>query len=491
MFRTLRGQLVLSHILPSLVIIPIMGIALVYFLETRLILPNLENQLGDDTVVIARLAGALPQIFGDAELSRSLLNGIDLETNTRVMIIDPQGILLASSDAIDDTRLNQILDTPGVAYALQGNTTRHVDFSQTLRGEIVDVFTPVKNNDNQVIGIVRLSYRYTTMQEQLLNLRYLIFGILALGATSSAVLGFLLALNISNPIQQVTESVLDLVRGTRVDLLPEEGPSEIKILQQAVNFLVTRLRELRQNRQQLLANLVHELGRPLGGLHMGIQVLRRGAKDDPQNLDQLLQGMDAEARVLRRLLDDLSHLHDQVIGTRELDFEIVDISEWLPQILLSAQEAAHKKGLAWVTNLPPQLPELMLDPQRMAQVIGNLTANAIKYTPGGGSVEVTAGESENMVWIRVTDSGPGIPIEEQDRIFEPFFRGTQKQRIKQGMGLGLNIARDYVIAHHGRLEVDSTPGQGSTFTVWLPKNLKLPDLAAFDQTPDMKTSVSP
>jgi signal transduction histidine kinase len=487
MFKTLRGQLVLSHILPSLVIIPIMGIALVYFLETRLILPSLENQLEDDTVVIARFARSQPQIFSDVQLSKSLLEGSELETNTRVMILNPQGVLLASSDAADEPRLNQYLDTPGVAAARQGIVTKHTDFSQTLEGDIVDVFTPVKDQENQVIGIIRLSYRYTTVQDQLLSLRYLIFGILALGATSSAILGFLLALNISNPIQQATESVMDLVRGIRAELLPEEGPSEIKILQQAVNFLVTRLRELRQNRQQLLANLVHELGRPLGGLNMSIQVLRRGAKDDPQSLDELLAGMDAETRVLRRLLDDLSHLHDQVIGTREMNFETVAVSEWLPKILLSSRETAQRKGLSWLQNVPPGLPEIRLDPQRMAQAVSNLTANAIKYTPRGGTVEVAAGESDAMVWILVHDTGPGIPVEEQAKIFEPFFRGTQKQRIKQGMGLGLNIARDYVIAHYGRIEVDSTPGLGSTFTIWLPKHQR--ELSVRPTSDDMPSTV--
>ena len=487
MFKTLRGQLVLSHILPSLVIIPIMGIALVYFLETRLILPSLENQLEDDTVVIARFARSQPQIFSDAQLSKSLLEGSELETNTRVMILNPQGVLLASSDAADEPRHNQYLDTPGVAAARQGIVTKHTDFSQTLEGDIVDVFTPVKDQENRVIGIIRLSYRYTTVQDQLLSLRYLIFGILALGATSSAILGFLLALNISNPIQQATESVMDLVRGIRAELLPEEGPSEIKILQQAVNFLVTRLRELRQNRQQLLANLVHELGRPLGGLNMSIQVLRRGAKDDPQSLDELLAGMDAETRVLRRLLDDLSHLHDQVIGTREMNFETVAVSEWLPKILLSSRETAQRKGLSWLQNVPPGLPEIRLDPQRMAQAVSNLTANAIKYTPRGGTVEVAAGESDAMVWILVHDTGPGIPVEEQAKIFEPFFRGTQKQRIKQGMGLGLNIARDYVIAHYGRIEVDSTPGLGSTFTIWLPKHQR--ELSVRPTSDDMPSTV--
>lgn len=457
-----------------------MGIALVYFLESRLILPSLENQLADDAVMIASIARTQPLIFGDAQLTTSLIENFEFQTSTRVMLLDPQGVLLASSDSNDDYRLNQVLDIEGVAKARKGITTKQLDLSAGLEGEVVDVFTPVVDDSGNLMGIVRLSYRYSTVVEQLMGLRYLIVCIIIIGAVVGAILGFLLAVNIGHPIQQVTVSVLDLVGGMRTDPLPEQGPSEIKILQQAVNFLVDSLNELRRNRQQLLANLVHELGRPLGSLHMGIQVLRKGAKDDPQILDELLSGMETQTRILRRLLEDLSHLHDELIGIRELEIQTVALSNWLPGVLISNQEAAHRKGLTWVTEIPEDLPEIKMDPQRMAQVIGNLTANAIKYTPRGGTVAITAGEKEEMIWIQVSDTGPGIPVEEQELIFEPFYRGTQRQRIKQGMGVGLHIARYYVSAHHGRVEVNSTPGMGSTFTIWLPKLLDQSDLSSYD-----------
>jgi two-component system sensor histidine kinase BaeS len=311
--------------------------------------------------------------------------------------------------------------------------------------------------------------------------RFLIAGTLTLGIFLSAVLGVLLALNISHPIIQVTQMVFDLARGNRAERLPEQGPTEIKTLEEATNFLVSRLKDLEQSRRQLLANLVHELGRPLGALRTGIQVLRRGAKDDPQILDELLEGMETETAVLGRVVEDLSHLHDQVIGALELDLQTVPFSKWLPTTLSSAREAAHRKGLEWVIDVPEDLPEMKIDPQRMAQAIGNLTANAIKYSSRGGTVSVAAGEKEQMVWIRVSDTGPGISLEEQEKIFEPFFRGTQRQRIKQGMGLGLSIAQNFVTAHHGRLEVDSTPGLGSHFTIWLPKSVDISHLSSYDK----------
>jgi two-component system sensor histidine kinase BaeS len=101
-------------------------------------------------------------------------------------------------------------------------------------------------------------------------------------------------------------------------------------------------------------------------------------------------------------------------------------------------------------------------------VIGNLVSNAIKYTPSEGSVAAGAGIEGDMLWIKISDTGVGISPEEQEKIFVPFYRGDQGRRIKQGMGLGLTIARDLAQAHGGRISLESTPGRGSRFTIWLP-----------------------
>ena len=171
---------------------------------------------------------------------------------------------------------------------------------------------------------------------------------------------------------------------------------------------------------------------------------------------------------MQPLLDDLSLLHGQVQGTIQLNRRPVAISEWLPPILLPWRAVAQEKGLQWQTNIPLDLPTLNIDPDRLAQVVGNLLSNALKYTPEDGAVSVSAAGSAGELLIRIKDTGPGIRPEEQERIFEPFYRSQEKRRFPQGLGLGLTIARDLVEAHGGRLELDSTPGSGSCFTIHLP-----------------------
>jgi len=333
---------------------------------------------------------------------------------------------------------------------------------------LIDVLTPVLDDNQQVIGLVRVSYQSAALFELLSQLRGLIIWVLVLGLGLGALLGLGLALNLSRPIQRATHAMYDLAQGRTSEQLKVQGPQEIRELAAAVNFLVERLHSLELARRQLLANLVHELGRPLGALRSAIQAIGRGAGSDPQLLSDLAIGMDGEAERMQGILEELAHLHDQVLGSLELHFEPLKLAEWLPSTLLPWQQAAHEKRLTWEESIPSDLPIISADPGRLAQVVGNLASNAVRYTPPGGQVTISAGAQDGEVWVRVSDNGPGISSEDQARIFLPFYRGDQGRRIKDGMGLGLSIANDLAKAHGGRIELESAPGAGSQFTLWLP-----------------------
>lgn len=473
MLKTLRRRLVLSHILPVLIVLPLMGMAIVYAIETQYLVPSLSRELEWDTQLLAELARNQRGVFDNSQNAQAFLNKLELDPGKRIMLLSANGRLLASSDPNDADRTDQQLQISGLGKVANGELVNQIVYSEPLSGQVIDILVPVMSGAQSIDGIVRTSYRFSTVTEELLQLRYLITGILAIGLFIGAILGLLLAFNISSPIRRVTQAIYDLASGNRREKLVEQGPHELRLLLSAVNYLVERLRSLEQSRRQLLANLVHELGRPLGGLRMAIHAARHGAQKDPQFLDELLVGMDEESARLQILLEDLAHLHDQVLGTLELDRQPVALSEWLPTVLRSVKEAALEKRLKWEENIPSNLPTISADPVRLGQVIGNLTSNAIKYTPSAGKVSITAGTTEEEIFIAVKDTGPGITQEEREKIFTPFYRGNQRHRIKQGMGLGLTIARDLVVAHEGRLDVDTAPGLGSQFTVRIPIRQKL------------------
>ena len=469
MLRSLRNRLIFTHILPVLMIVTVTGGAMFYALETRFLLPRLAENLRNDSRLLAEVSRGESGVWANPLLFQVMMSRVRVDPAIRVMFLSAAGQLLYSSDPADAGSLGQFLEVNGLEQARAGQEAIFTNYSIFRLGNaLIDVLTPVLAGDQQVIGIVRLSYRSAAVYDLFSELRILIAGVLILGLFLGAILGSLLAINISKPLQRVTGAIQSLARSGQSELLAEQGPDEIRELTRAVNVLVERLNNLEQARSRLLANLVHELGRPLGALRSAIQALAKGAGQEPRLLSDLASGMDGEAARMQRILDDLAHLHDQVVGTLELDRESISLSEWLPQVLLPWRQAAQEKPLAWEEQIPGNLPTIVADPVRLGQVIGNLASNAVRYTPAGRSVTISAGVQGQEVWIKVSDTGAGIPVEEQAIIFSPFYRGDQGRRIKQGMGLGLSIAHDLAVAHGGRIQLESRPGQGSQFTLWIP-----------------------
>jgi signal transduction histidine kinase len=384
------------------------------------------------------------------------------------MFITPGGQLLASSDPSEAQMVGMVLDFAGVAQARAGQVASYTYYNISSPAEVIDVFVPVLNQNQQLIGILRMSYTYNTLYTEFVQSRFVIIGTMAGGLLVGIILGWSLALNLSRPIRQVTQAINELSHGNRQAQVTARGPEEIQLLAQSFNSLSERLSSLEKARRQLLANLVHELGRPLGALRSAIQALAGGAGRDPQLLQDLTTGMDDEAARLQHLLDDLAHLHDQVLGTLELEYQQVALSDWLPKVIRPWQEAAQDKHLEWQTDIPGDLPVISADPVRLASAVENLVSNAIKYTHSGGMISVRAGVEGAEILIQVKDTGSGVAVDEQEKIFEPFYRGNQGKRFKQGMGLGLSIARDLVVAHGGRINLESEPDKGSLFTIHLP-----------------------
>lgn len=468
MLRSLRNRLVLSHILPLVIILPLMGLALTYFVETRILLPELTREIDGEAKLIAQLAMDNPNIWQSPYAAQKFLGRVSQFLSARIMLLGEDGTLLASSSPSDRDLLFTVLDFPDLSSLQAGRTMSYSHYSESLQEEVVDVLTPIMGSDQSLIGIVRITHSYTIISNQFQQVRYVISGILLLGMLGGGLAGLFLALTIERPIKKTTDAVNDMARGSLSERLPEEGPEEIRVLARAFNVLAERLQDLEQARRHLLANLVHELARPLGALRSANQAILEGADNDPALRNELLVGMDQEMGRLQRLLQDLTLLHGQVLGTLELDRQMLDVKEWLLPFLRPWQAVAQDKSLDWMVKIQDDIPQVRIDPVRLGQAVGNLIDNAIKYSPPGSAITIRAKVEAGEFWIQICDTGPGISIEDQQKIFDPFFRGHQGRRFPKGMGLGLTITRDVVEAHGGTLSLDSASGKGSCFTIHLP-----------------------
>ncbi|HEX2979935.1 MAG TPA: HAMP domain-containing sensor histidine kinase [Anaerolineaceae bacterium] len=471
MTLSLRTRLIFSHILPILVIIPVIGGILVYMLETQFLLTNISSELTNQAVLVADVASLYREIWSDPQRAQNFVSEISPGVTAKVTLLDPTGRLLVSSDPTDDAHVGELFSQASIQKIYRYGISADVTYRNN---EITEVVVPVITQDRRLLGFVRIVNPLADISARSQSLRALTLGVLGGGLLLGVILGLILATDIARPLRRVTQAVNRISEGKPSEPIKEVGPREIRLLVHNVNGLVEQLHVMEESRRRLLSNLVHEIGTPLGALRSGAQALLSGADEDPELRKELIHGMDDELGRLQNLVDDLAHLHDQILGPLDLNIVPVQITEWFSRIVIPWEKAAVDKNLRWNCQIPSNPVTVEIDPDRMAQAVNNLVSNAIRYTPPGGEIWISLNQTESEVILEVKDNGPGIQAEEQKRIFSPLYRGKTANRFSSGMGLGLSIAKDLVEAHGGRLIVESQVGQGSSFTIHLPKTGQLP-----------------
>jgi signal transduction histidine kinase len=303
------------------------------------------------------------------------------------------------------------------------------------------------------------------------------------GLTGSAILILLFALylarGIARPVTEAAAGAGQVAAGDLSIRLSQKGPGEVGELTKSFNEMAERLEETRdeleaQNAQlreseRLKSDLVntvsHELRTPLSGV-LGFTKLLLTREFDPETRRHYLGIVDAQARRLSELIDDFLDVRRIEEGRFERAQELVDMATLLREEAQLYSQQSPKHEVAVEIEKAP-LPVLG-NPNRLRQVIGNLISNAIKYSPQGGVVEVSAGPENGSVRVEVRDEGMGIPVNQQTQIFTKFFRGDAAASGITGTGLGLAVSRDIVESHGGRIGFTSAEGEGTTFFVELP-----------------------
>ncbi|HSW58911.1 MAG TPA: ATP-binding protein [Dehalococcoidales bacterium] len=230
---------------------------------------------------------------------------------------------------------------------------------------------------------------------------------------------------------------------------------------------LTELRNLQTMRRQFIGNISHELKTPLAGIKAVVETLKEGAINDSAVAADFLNRADSEVDSLTQLVDELIELTRIETGEAKLIKEAHNLNEVIKDSVNRLATQAERKQIQISFSLSPDLPPVQIDRERIQQVISNIMHNAIKFTPGGGQISITTSLEEKYVITRIKDTGIGIAKEDIIHIFERFFK-ADRSRTQQGSGLGLAIAKHIVLAHNGRIWVESREGQGATFSFSLP-----------------------
>lgn len=232
---------------------------------------------------------------------------------------------------------------------------------------------------------------------------------------------------------------------------------------------ITELRRLEKIRQDFVANVSHELRTPLTSIKGYAETLLDGAMQDKDNAKDFMEIIYRDSDRLAKLIDDLLDLSKIEYGKLKMVFLPIDILEVIKRTIKVLEAQAKRKSICISLNITGGLPKILADETRISQVVLNLLDNAIKYTPDGGKILISASTKDRFVQMDISDTGIGIPENDLPRIFERFYR-VDKARSRElgGTGLGLSIVKHIVQAHNGHVWIQSTLGQGSTFSFSIP-----------------------
>ena len=268
-------------------------------------------------------------------------------------------------------------------------------------------------------------------------------------------------------VRVVSSAARRLGAGDLSQRVPAGGRDEIGQLARTFNSMAEGLQSAERQRRNLVADVAHELRTPLSNIQGYVEAVRDGLlKPDDATVDTIHQ----QVVYLARLVEDLRVLAEAEAEDFRLDVEPDSLEVVVQRSVEAFRPRAEGKGVTLVSDLPTELPLVVLDRTRISQVMANLLENAIRHTPDGGQVKVSATTGKgSMATVTVADSGEGIPAEEVPNVFRRFYRvDPSRTRATGGAGLGLTIAKQLVEAHGGTIRAESAAGAGSKFIFELP-----------------------
>ena len=337
------------------------------------------------------------------------------------------------------------------------------------RSKILEVAVPVQSPDvQQLQGVMLVSVSAVDIAETLAEMEQR--GVMLIGSivVLSVFLAWLLSTILVKPLARVTKAIEDLTDGMLDEEISVPDYTETELITDAFNKMVNRMKILDESRQEFVSNVSHELKTPLTSMKVLADSLV-GQQGVPEELYQeFMSDITAEIDRENKIITDLLSLVKMDKKGQTLNIESMNINNLLEQILKRLRPIAQQKNVEIVMeSFRPVTAEI--DETKFSLAISNLVENAIKYNRDNGWVHVSLNADHKFFYIKVEDSGIGIPEEDQAYIFERFYR-VDKSHSREigGTGLGLAIARNAVIVHRGSIKVYSAEGEGTTFTVRIP-----------------------
>ncbi len=287
---------------------------------------------------------------------------------------------------------------------------------------------------------------------------------------SGIMMSIFITRSITKPLSIMRKKTRQVARGDFECSLDLSSPPEIGDLAQDFNVMCNKLMEMDRMKSDFFSLMAHELRMPLASIKEGTNLLLKGIGEEfKEKRKEVLTIIAEESNHLIDMVNSLLDLSKMEAGMITLDFKTSDIKPLINKAASGMEPLAMAKNVSIEMEVPSDLPDVKMDEERILQTLRNLIGNAVKFTPAGGHITISAQPVEKGMRVSVADTGPGIPKEDLNAIFDKFQQATMLSYSKiKGTGMGLAIVKHIISAHGGKVWVESEPGQGSTFIFLLP-----------------------
>ncbi|MCL2125855.1 MAG: cell wall metabolism sensor histidine kinase WalK [Oscillospiraceae bacterium] len=395
--------------------------------------------------------------------------GIDRSSRHFYILDGTTGEVLSSSDQAGD---RQISITPNILSALLGNSALRGDF----RTAYMDVAIPVVSADAGARFVVYIVDDKQTVQSLNAEIFLLILEAVLIGFVIAVVISLVISKTLLSPIQGMTTAAEAMADGDFSRKIRVESDDEIGILAKTFNDMASQIESMLEElkkaevlRREFVANVSHELRTPLTSVRTYAETMYDNHEITHETEEEFLRVIINESDRMAKIVQDLLELSRFDSGASVLASEWFSIEHSVRDVYAAIALEAKKRNQELNLELEWKLPRIKGDRARVEQVLMNIMSNALKYTPDGGKIDIYSGSSGGKVWVRIEDTGVGIPKEDLARVFDRFYRVDKaRSRESGGTGLGLSIAKEIITKHGGDIKIESTQGIGTSVTVVLP-----------------------
>lgn len=380
----------------------------------------------------------------------------------RVMVVDQNLEVVKDTYSLDEGKTNV---SENVIRCMQGESTDYYD----KKNQYIEVTSPIKNPDTgEIDGVLLASVSTDTIADSLRMLYSK--GTAVFGAALVMILGaaFLIAERIVRPLRSMASEIEGVTDGYVDEVMHVDRFSETKVISTAFNKMLGRFKRLDESKEEFVSNVSHELRTPLASMKVLADSLVTQENVPIELYQEFMEDIAKEIDRENDIITDLLTLVKMDKTAQNLNIRQVQINDLLELILKRLKPIAEQKNVEVVLeSFRPVTAEV--DEVKLSLAISNLVENAIKYNQENGWVHVFLNADHKFFYVKVADSGIGIPKEDQEHIFERFYR-VDKSHSREigGTGLGLAITRNAVIMHRGSIKVHSEHGEGTTFIVRIP-----------------------